>query len=43
VTTGLSNWEQTEITAGLIEGDRIVLTLDQAGVKAGVKVQPEEK
>lgn len=41
VATGLANWEQTEITAGLVEGDRIVLTLDQAGVKAGVKVQPE--
>ncbi len=41
VTTGLANWEQTEITSGLVEGDRIVLTLDQTGVKAGVKVQPE--
>ncbi|MCX7193304.1 MAG: efflux RND transporter periplasmic adaptor subunit [Proteobacteria bacterium] len=43
VTTGLANWEQTEITAGLNEGDRIVLNLDQAGVKAGAKVQPETK
>jgi len=41
VTTGLANWEQTEITAGLVEGDQIVLTLDQAGVKAGAKVRPE--
>ena len=41
VATGLSNWEQTEITSGLNEGDQIVLTLDQAGVKAGVRVQPE--
>ncbi len=41
VTTGLSNWEQSEITQGLKEGDQIVLSLDQAGVKAGVKVQPE--
>ena len=41
VTTGLANWEQSEITAGLKEGDQIVLSLDQAGVKAGVKVQPE--
>lgn len=40
VTTGLANWEQTEIIAGLNEGDQIVQTLDQAGVKAGVKVQP---
>ncbi|MDD2915606.1 MAG: efflux RND transporter periplasmic adaptor subunit [Gallionella sp.] len=41
VTTGLSNWEQTEITAGLNEGEQIVLSLDQAGVKAGARVQPE--
>lgn len=41
VTTGLSNWEQTEIVSGLNEGDQIVLSLDQAGVKAGVRVQPE--
>jgi HlyD family secretion protein len=41
VTTGLANWDQTEITSGLKEGDRIVLSLDQAGVKAGVRVRPE--
>jgi len=41
VTTGLANWEMTEITAGLNEGDQIVMSLDQAGVKAGVRVQPE--
>ncbi len=41
VTTGLANWEQTEITAGLKEGDRIVMSLDKAGVKAGARVQPE--
>ena len=41
VETGLANWEYTEITSGLNEGDRIVMSLDQAGVKAGVRVQPE--
>jgi len=41
VKTGLANWEQTEIAAGLNEGDQIVLSLDRAGVKAGVRVQPE--
>lgn len=40
VTTGLGNWEQTEILSGLAEGERIVLTLDQASIKAGAKVQP---
>jgi HlyD family secretion protein len=42
VTTGLANWDRTEITSGLNEGDRIVLSLDQAGVKAGARVHPEE-
>ena len=40
VTTGLANWEHTEIISGLNEGDQIVLSLDQAGVKAGVRVKP---
>lgn len=41
VTTGLSNWEYTEIVSGLNEGDRIVVSLDRAGVKAGAQVVPE--
>ncbi|MDD2721025.1 MAG: efflux RND transporter periplasmic adaptor subunit [Gallionella sp.] len=43
VTTGLANWEQTEITAGLQEGDQIVQSLDVEGVKAGAKVRPDTK
>ena len=41
VVTGLANWEYTEIAAGLNEGDKIVSSLDRAGIKAGAKVQPE--
>lgn len=41
VKTGLANWDQTEVTEGLKEGDQLVISLDRAGVKAGVKVQPE--
>ena len=41
VTTGLANWEKTEITGGLKEGDQIVMSLDREGVKAGARVQPE--
>ena len=41
VTTGLANWEQTEITSRLNEGDQIVLSMDREGVKAGARVQPE--
>lgn len=42
VTTGLSNWEHAEVVSGLAEGDQIVSSLDRAGVKAGVRVEPEE-
>jgi HlyD family secretion protein len=32
---GLSNWEYTEVRAGLAEGERVVVSLGQEGVKAG--------
>jgi HlyD family secretion protein len=35
VTTGLANWEHTEVTQGLQGGERIVTSLDRAGVKDG--------
>jgi HlyD family secretion protein len=38
VTPGLRNWDVTEITAGLAEGDRVVVSLDRADVKAGARV-----
>ncbi len=41
VTTGLANWEYTEIISGLNEGDQIVSSLDRPGIKAGAVVQPE--
>ena len=41
VTTGLGNWEQTEVTAGLSEGESIVTSLDRPGVKAGARVAIE--
>jgi HlyD family secretion protein len=41
ITTGLSNWEYAEVTAGLAAGDQVVLSLDRDGVKAGATVQPE--
>jgi HlyD family secretion protein len=42
VTTGLTNWEYAEVSAGLEEGDLVVLSLDRAGVKAGVRVEAEQ-
>lgn len=41
VKTGLANWEHSEITDGLKEGDQVVMSLDRAGVKAGARAQPE--
>jgi HlyD family secretion protein len=41
IKTGISNWEYTEVLAGLKAGDRIVSSLERAGVKAGVLVKPE--
>jgi len=41
VTTGLANWQYTEIVSGLKQGDQIVVSLDRTGVKAGVKARPE--
>ena len=40
--TGLSNWEFTEVLSGLGLDDRIVLSVDRAGVKGGVTVEVEK-
>lgn len=41
--TGLANWEFTEVVDGLTAGDRIVTSLERAGVKAGALVAPENR
>ncbi len=38
IKTGLSNWQFTEVTAGLKAGQIIVVSVDQEGVKAGALV-----
>ena len=43
VKTGLANWEYTEVTDGLKAGERIVTSLERAGVKAGARVVADEK
>ncbi len=37
VVTGMRNWEYAEIGNGLQEGDRVVVSLDRAEVKAGAR------
>ena len=38
VTTGLKNWDWTEITSGLAEGAAVITSLEKQGVKAGARV-----
>jgi HlyD family secretion protein len=41
VGPGLANWEYTEVVTGLSAGDRIVTSLERAGVKAGAAAVAE--
>ena len=43
VKTGLRNWEFAEVTAGLQEGDRVVVSLDRVEVKAGAAARVEKE
>ncbi len=43
IRTGLANWEYTEVTEGLQAGERIVTSLERAGVKAGARASAEAK
>jgi len=42
VETGLSNWKLTEVTSGLEEGERVVLSVDRKGVEPGALAMPEQ-
>jgi HlyD family secretion protein len=41
IQTGLSNWRWTEVTEGLQPGERVVLSVDREGVRAGARARPE--
>ena len=43
VKAGLSNWEYTEVLEGIASGDRLVVSLEKEGVKAGAHAVPDEK
>jgi len=42
VKIGIANWEYTEILDGLKAGDRVAVSLEKEGVKAGAHVTPAE-
>ena len=41
VKTGIRNWNWTEILSGLQQGERVVLSLDVAGLADGVRAAPD--
>lgn len=43
VSVGLANWQHTEVTGGLAEGERVVLSIDRAGVAAGATAVDEAR
>ena len=43
IKAGLANWEYTEVLDGLKAGDRVVTSLERAGVKASANYVVEEK
>ena len=42
VKTGIANWEYTEILEGVQAGERVAVSLEKEGIKAGAHVKPEE-
>jgi HlyD family secretion protein len=42
ITAGIRNWNFTEVTEGLEEGDEIVLSLDEPGLAEDIAVVPED-
>jgi HlyD family secretion protein len=42
VTTGLANWDYTEILSGLEAGEQVVVSLDREGVEAGAAAVLEQ-
>jgi HlyD family secretion protein len=43
VRTGLANWEFTEVLEGLVTGERVVTSLERAGVTAGAHYSVDSK
>jgi HlyD family secretion protein len=42
IEVGVTNWEHTEVLAGLVAGDQVVVSVDRRGVEPGALAQAEE-
>lgn len=43
ITPGISNWQYVEVASGLSEGERVVVSLDRAGVESGAAAVAESE
>lgn len=43
IEADLSNWQYTEVLAGLSAGDEVILSIDREGVEPGASVVPEDQ
>lgn len=43
ITPGIANWRYTEVLSGVADGDQIVVSVGDEGVKAGVHAVPKAK
>jgi HlyD family secretion protein len=43
IQPGLSNWDYTEIIEGLQQGDLLILSIDQAGLKEGLRARASQE
>jgi len=41
IATGLRNWEFVEVVSGLVEGERVVVSLDRPEIRAGARIAAE--
>jgi HlyD family secretion protein len=43
IRTGLSNWEWTQVTEGLEEGEEVVVSVEREGVEVGVLAKRDSR
>jgi len=43
IQPGLSNWDRTEVLEGLQQGELLVLSIDQPGLKDGIRARASQE